>query len=66
MPEGNPPNMSELPSWLQVIIGVLGLILPFLVQSRCSRRHRRRQRDVHLKVWSIEYRRRDVTDDHQL
>ena len=58
--------MSELPSWLQVIIGVLGLIVPFIVRSSPRRRCKRTEREVHVKIGRIEYRRRDVTDNDQL
>ena len=42
--------MSELPSWLQVIIGVAGLILPFVVKSQSSRRRRRTESETHVNV----------------
>lgn len=58
--------MPELPSWLQVIIGVAGLILPFVVKSHSDRRRRRTETETHVNAWGIEYRRRDVTDDSQL
>lgn len=59
--------MSEqLTGWLQVIIGVVGLLLPFLpILRKPNRRCQRTVRYSHWKIGGIERTRLDVTDDSQ-
>ncbi|WP_182180650.1 hypothetical protein [Methylobacterium radiotolerans] len=59
--------MSEqLTGWLQVVIGVVGLLLPFLpVLRKPNRRCQRTVRYSHWKIGCIERTRLDVTDDSQ-
>ncbi|SEG72468.1 hypothetical protein SAMN04488144_1597 [Methylobacterium sp. 190mf] len=52
--------------WLQVVIGVAGLLLPFLpVLRRSGRRQQRTVRYSHWKIGGIERTRLDLIDDSQ-
>ncbi|WP_232629604.1 hypothetical protein [Methylobacterium sp. Leaf118] len=59
--------MSEqLTGWLQVVIGVVALLLPFLpVLRKSNQRHVRTVRHSHWKIGGIERTRLDLTDDSQ-
>ncbi|WP_336490667.1 hypothetical protein [Methylobacterium nigriterrae] len=54
----------QLTSWLQVVIGVVGLVLPFLpVLRRSNWRSQRTVRSSHWKIDRIERTRLEMIDD---